>query len=89
VPLLGLTLGPAAVEFLDSLPPGKLRAQIAKKAKALLIEPFPQGCKKLVDVIYREQPVWRVRVRDYRILYTHKKDEVVVIDIDHRKNIYR
>lgn len=87
--LVGFSFGRAAFEFLDAMPPGKLRAQVTKKAKALIGEPFPAGCKKLVGITYREQPVWRIRVRDYRILYTCSGNEVLIVDIDHRKDVYR
>lgn len=89
MPLLALTFGPSAVEFLDTLAPGKLRAQITKKVKALITEPHPAGCKKLYDLTYNGEAIWRVRVRDYRILYVCRKNEVVIIDIDHRKDVYR
>lgn len=89
MPLFALSFGSAAVEFLDSLPPGKLRAQIAKKAKSLITEPHPAGCKKLSDMTFDGEALWRVRVRDYRILYVCRNNEVVVVDIDHRKDVYR
>ncbi len=87
--LSGLAFGPAAAEFLDKLPPGKLRAQVAKKAKALLLDPHPPGCKKLVNVMHGGEPVWRVRSGDYRILYVCRPNEVIVIDIGDRKDVYR
>ena len=89
MPLVGLSFGPAAVTFLDKMPPGKLRAQIVKKAKTLLTDPHPPGCKKLVGVMSGTDAVWRIRSGDYRILYVARTMEVVVLDIDHRKDIYR
>jgi mRNA-degrading endonuclease RelE of RelBE toxin-antitoxin system len=69
--------------------PGKVRAQIVKKARALLTDPFPPGCKKLVGVTSGTDAVWRVRSGDYRILYVARPNEVIVIDIGDRKDIYR
>ncbi len=86
---MGLSFGTAAVEFLDKMQPGKVRAQIAKKAKALLLDPHPPGCKKLVSVKHDDEPVWRVRSGDYRILYVCRANEIIVIDIGDRKDVYR
>lgn len=87
--LWGLAFGPAAEAFLDAMPPGKVRAQISKKARTLLAGPFQQGCKKLVNYKHGEDDVWRIRSGDYRILYVVREQEVIVIDIDHRKDVYR
>lgn len=89
--LFGLAIGTHAAAFLDGMPPGKLRAQIAKKAKSLITDPHPQGCKKLKGVKDGDDPVWRIRSGDYRILYVVRKNpsEVIVLDIDNRKDVYR
>lgn len=87
--LWGLAFGPAAVDFLDKMPPGKRRAQITKKARALIRDTYPPGCKKLVGIEHKSEPVWRIRSGDYRILYVVRSNEVVVVDIDHRKDVYR
>lgn len=87
--LWGLAFGPAAQSFLDAMPPGKIRAQIVKKAKKLQQNPHPPGCKKLVNVQRDGEAVWRIRVGDYRILYAVREHEVLVIDTDHRKDVYR
>lgn len=52
-------------------------------------DPRPPGCKRLTAVTHGTDPVWRVRSGDYRILYVCRPNEVVVIDIDHRKDVYR
>lgn len=48
--------------------------------------PYPQGVKKLTN-----RPGWRVRVGDYRILYTidEKKKELTILSVAHRKDVYR
>jgi mRNA interferase RelE/StbE len=89
MPLVGFSFGPAAVAFLDSMPAGKLRARIVKKARALLTNPHPPGCKKLVGVMSGTDAVWRVRCGNYRILYVVRSMEIVVLDIGHRKDVYR
>lgn len=91
MPLVAFAFSEAALEFLEGLPP-KLRAQVTKKAKALLEKPFPQGVKKLQGIeTAAGEPVYRERSGDYRILYVvrDKPHEVVILDIDHRKDVYR
>lgn len=89
MPLFGFSIGPRAAAFLDGMPAGKLRAQVAKKARGLMDQPHPPGCRKLVNVLHGAEPVWRVRAGDYRILYLSRPNEIVVIDIGHRKDVYR
>ncbi|MGL4484311.1 MAG: type II toxin-antitoxin system RelE family toxin [Anaerovoracaceae bacterium] len=49
--------------------------------------PRPHGCKKLVAL----DNTWRIRVGIYRIVYSIYDDKLIVeiIDIDHRKDVYR
>lgn len=89
MPILGFSFGPAAVAFLDRMPPGKIRAQIVKKARSLMANPYPAGCKKLVGVVSGADAVWRIRSGDYRILYMARAAEIVILDIGDRKDIYR
>jgi len=87
--LFGLAFSAAAVDFLDQMPPGKIRAQITKKAKSLIRDPYPAGSKKLKGMRDGDDAVWRIRSGDYRILYVVREIEVIVLDIDHRKDVYR
>jgi mRNA interferase RelE/StbE len=63
------------------------RRRIAAAIGALASDPRPHGCKPLKGM----PGVLRIRVGDYRIVYTvADADRVVeVIDVDHRKDIYR
>jgi mRNA interferase RelE/StbE len=91
MPLVGFAFTDSALDFLETLPP-KIRRQIVKKAKALHTTPFPPTCKKLHDVeTPNGEPVYRERSGDYRILYVvrTKSAEVLILDIDHRKDVYR
>ena len=74
---------------MDKMPAGKLRAQIAKKVRSLMTNSHPPGCKMLSGIKAGAEPVWRIRSGDYRILYVIRTAEVVVLDIDHRKDVYR
>ena len=59
---------------------------IKKKMYSLRENPRPPGCRKLMD-----QPGWRVRAGDYRIVY--EIDDVsrivTILRVGHRKEIYR
>jgi len=85
--LFGLAFGEAALKYLDRMPPGKIRAQVAKKAKALIYDPHPAGSEKVAGLEYVNEPVWRVYCGDYRILYVIREIEVVVLDIAKREDM--
>lgn len=59
---------------------------IAEKILSLETNPRPPGCIKLSG-----RETWRIRVGDYRIIYNIFDTilQVLVIDIDHRKQVYR
>lgn len=84
-----LALGPAAAAFLAGMLDGRRRAKIIAKIKTLPEFPYQKGCKKLVNVKDGNNPVWRIRSGDYRILYLVRDTEILIIDIDHRKSVYR
>ena len=91
MPLVGLSFSAASLEFLATVP-HKFRAQIIKKAKALINNQHPQGSKKLQDIeTSLGEPIHRERSGDYRILYVVKSNptHVVILDIGHRKDIYQ
>ena len=87
--LWGLAFGPRAQRFLDKMQPGKTRAQVTGKARKLVEDAYPPGCKKLAGLPEGCEDVWRVRQGDYRILYVVRDTLVLVVDIDHRKDVYR
>lgn len=71
-----------ALDALEKTPRRRVMAVIDQ----LATEPRPSGCVKLSG---RSQ--WRVRVGDYRVLYEIHDDAllVLVIEVGHRRNIYR
>lgn len=87
--LYGFAFTEPALEFLESCVHGKLRSQIKRRIEALAANPTPPGSKKLVGVMDGEYAVYRVRQGDYRILYSIRPIIVVILDIDHRKDVYR
>jgi mRNA interferase RelE/StbE len=63
-----------------------IRRKILTAIDALSSNPRPAGCRKLAG-----QETWRIRVGDYRILYEIHDQVllVIVIDLGHRREIYR
>jgi len=69
---------------------GKIARQdqdrIISAVEALAADPRPAGCKKLSG-----RPAWRIRVGSYRVIYEVQDEKllVLVVQIGHRKDIYR
>jgi mRNA interferase RelE/StbE len=64
-----------------------IQRRVLKAAEALADEPRPAGCKKL----HGSEDAYRVRVGDYRIVYT-LDDAVRIVAIErirHRREVYR
>jgi mRNA-degrading endonuclease RelE of RelBE toxin-antitoxin system len=76
------------LDYLKTLPP-KIRKQIIAKIQKLAANPHPPTAKLVQGMMEGEERVWRERSGDYRILYVVRDVIVVVIDIDHRKDVYR
>lgn len=90
-PLMGLVITKSALKHIATFP-DKIRIQIIKKVRALALEQHPQGSKRLQGITTDEgKPIFKHRSGDYRILYSMRDNsgEVIILDIDHRKNIYR
>jgi mRNA interferase RelE/StbE len=77
---------PRALRALKKLT-GDVRQRVSETIDALAYEPRPPGVRKLsaTDAVYR------VRTGDYRILYQIADLEliVLVVDVGHRKDVYR
>jgi mRNA interferase RelE/StbE len=60
--------------------------KILRLIKSLLDNPYPKNVKKL-----SRQNKFRIRYRNYRILYKIENDELViyVLKISHRKDVYK
>lgn len=79
-----IELRPAAVRALRKLDP-QVRRRIQGAIALLAQDPRPPGARAL-----QGRPGLRVRVGDYRIIYTVEDDVllVVVVRIGHRRDIY-
>ena len=64
----------------------KTRRRILRAIVALEVNPRPPGATKL-----RGSELWRVRVGDYRVLYSIEEARLVVlvVKIGHRREVYR
>lgn len=80
-----ILLSNIAKKALDKLS-DDLFERIDRKMQSLQYEPRPIGCIKLSD-----NDSYRVRVGDYRIIYTIKDKvlEILIFKVAHRKEVYK
>jgi mRNA interferase RelE/StbE len=76
----------SARKELESLP-DRVVERILPRIEALIDSPRPVGCRKLAG----EETLWRIRIGDYRVVYSVDDEEqlVDVIAVRHRKDAYR
>ena len=81
-----VVLAPAAARQFAELS-HQAREMIAAALVAIADNPRPPGCVKLAGA----EDLWRIRVRQYRVIYQILDDEliVVVVKIGDRKDVYR
>lgn len=87
--LCGFAFSEDALKYLEKDVPQKIRGQIKRRIETLAANPTPPGSKKMMGVMDGEHEVYRVRQGDYRILYSVRPIIIVVLDIGHRKDVYR
>ncbi len=87
--LYGFAYTETALRYLEATVPTKFRSQIKRRVERLAGDPMPPGCKKLIGVSDGQYSVYRVRQGDYRILYSVRGVIIVILDIGHRKDVYR
>lgn len=80
-----LTIARSASRDLESLP-AEVVARVDRKILALKIDPRPPGVKKLKG----EADLWRIRIGDYRVIYSidAAAKAVDVIRVRHRSKAY-
>jgi mRNA interferase RelE/StbE len=66
---------------------GPVRSRVGDAIDALATDPRPPGAKALVGMV----STLRIRVGAYRVIYQVQDDRLVVlvIDVGHRREIYR
>ena len=64
-----------------------IQQRLRRRIDRLAEDPFPVGVKKL----HAEEPFYRIRVSDYRVIYQVQANEllVIVVKIGHRREVYR
>jgi len=79
-------LSKTAAKFLKKVP-GKVLHTINERIEALGHEPHPYYSQQLVG----HKGLFKIRVGEYRIIYTVKNEllQVLVIDIEHRSKVYK
>ena len=87
-PYYGFAYDRCCLDFLRTLEK-KLRRQIVKKVEQLAADPYPATAKVVQGMADGEERVYRIRSGDYRILYVVRDVIVCVLDINHRKDVYR
>jgi len=65
-------------------------SRTAQKQLAKIDNPFFKNISEKILAL-KSKNGWRIRVADYRIIYEIKDDilQIIVIEIDHRKQVYR
>jgi mRNA interferase RelE/StbE len=61
--------------------------RVINHLKALMADPRPPGCRKISG----SKSDWRIRIRDYRVVYEidEKSNVVKVMRVRHRREAYR
>lgn len=82
-----LRIKASAAKELEAIDGASTRHRIVEVVQSLAADPRPTGCKKLAG----RDAAYRLRVGDYRVVYTVSDREVVVeiIKIGHRREVYR
>ena len=67
--------------------PAAIVARVLERIDLLTFQPFPGGCGKLTST----ERLYRLRVRDYRIIYEVDSAErlITVHYVRHRREVYR
>lgn len=88
--LYGFAYSSKALAFLKTIEV-KLRKQIVNKVTCLAKDPYPNGHKLIRGMREDEDKIYRIRSGDYRVLYMVRSNpgHIIVLDIGHRKDIYR
>ena len=81
-----LSILPSAAKEIRGIGSGKDRERITRRIAALAGDPRPPGCTKLAG-----REAYRIRQRDFRILYSVRDDVLVVevVKVGHRSDVYR
>lgn len=81
-----VTFARSARRELEALEP-PIAARVLARVEALATDPWPAGVRKLQGA----QRLWRIRIGDYRIVYSIDDRQCVVdvVRVRHRRDVYR
>jgi len=79
-----LTISEKAKKEMRKLPVSEIK-KLDTKIKTLPKNPYAKGSRKLAG----SKQTYRLRQGDYRILYEVEGQEIVVMSVGHRREIYR
>lgn len=81
---------PAATRQLIELP-RVVQPRLVRAAQQLAFNPRTSGVTKLTEVFFENLPLYRVRVGDYRSLYSVRDEQllVLIVSVADRKEVYR
>ena len=82
--MLKLAIKRSVLKDLRSLPKD-VRGRAALSILELSTSPSPQGVEKLKGY----ERLYRIRVGDYRIVYEIAGEDVTIVAVSHRKDVYR
>ena len=82
--MFSLELSSHAIRFLNKADKA-LTKRIMERLKRLTENPYPS---EMVRIENRKEKVYRIRVGDYRVLYTADLPTIYILDIDKRESIY-
>jgi mRNA interferase RelE/StbE len=76
----------SAAKELKKIPP-QIIPRIIDAVDALAADPYPQGVVKLTGADH----TFRIRVGDYRVIYTIESEvlQVEIVRVRHRRDVYR
>ena len=84
MPSLKLSISQSVLKDLRNLPK-EVKGRAAISILELATVPHPPGAEKMQG----HDHAYRIRIGDYRIVYTFYGDEVNIIAVSHRKEVYR
>ena len=65
--------------------PNMVSVAIGKKIREMIVEQDNLQIKKMRGY----DSMYRVRVGDYRIIYSNQEDRIEIVAVQHRKDVYR
>ena len=74
-----------AEKELGNLPLNR-QVEILREIKTLKVSPFPNG-RRIRKIRALREPIYRLKVKDYRVLFAFSESTVTVLEIIHRKDL--